>query len=97
MKTIEDFLGRDAVAAVTRPRPEQATGLPNACYTDPAFLALENELLFARTWVAAGFAHQIPQPGDAVPVTAGGVPIILLRDHDGTVRAFQNVCRHGGT
>ena len=96
-RSIEGFLGRDAVEAITRPAPEQATGLPNVSYTSPEFLALENELLFARTWVAAGFAHQIPEPGDAVPVTAGGVPIILLRDHDGAVRAFQNVCRHRGT
>ena len=49
MKTIGDFIGPDAVAAITQERPEQATGLPNACYTEPNFLALENELLFART------------------------------------------------
>jgi len=74
----------------------EGTGLPNPCYTSEAWLALERERLFARTWMLAGFCHDIPAPGDACPVEVAGMPLLLLRDEAGQVRAFHNVCRHRG-
>lgn len=73
-----------------------ARGLPRAAYTSEEFLTLEYQRLFARTWVFAGFAHTIAAPGDVVPVTAAGQPIILLRNGEGEIKAFHNVCRHRG-
>jgi enamine deaminase RidA (YjgF/YER057c/UK114 family) len=32
-------------------------------------------------------------PGDAIPVTVAGLPLILLRDENGCIRGFHNVCR----
>ncbi|MBN33855.1 MAG: hypothetical protein CMM46_03595 [Rhodospirillaceae bacterium] len=75
---------------------EQATGLPNACYTSPEWLKAENERLFARTWMLAGFCHEIPNKGDVCPVEMGGMPLVILRDNDGEVGVFHNVCRHRG-
>jgi choline monooxygenase len=93
--SLADLLGAEALARVDEPI-ETATGLPNAAYTSEAFLELENERLFARTWVLAGFAHDLPDPGDAVPVSVAGKPVLLVRQKDGAVRAFHNVCRHRG-
>lgn len=43
------------------------------------------------------FCHDIPRPGDACPVdVGGGVPLALVRDDNGDVRVFHNVCRHRG-
>ena len=52
--------------------------------------------MFARTWTLAGFLHNISGRGDLQPVTVAGVPLMLLRDHDGNVRCFHNDCRHRG-
>ena len=41
-----------------------------------------------------GLAHELARPGDVVPVTVAGKPVLLVRDADGEVRAFHNVCRH---
>ena len=41
-----------------------------------------------------GRAHEIPEPGDAIPVP--GHPIFLIRDTHGEIRAFYNACRHRG-
>ena len=72
-----------------------ARGLPAAApYTSEAFFALENERIFARSWVFAAFAHELERPGDTAPVTVAGRPVLLLRDMAGEVRAFHNVCRH---
>ena len=74
----------------------EAAGLPNRCFTSQAFLDRENERLFARTWVLAGFDHELPEPGDVVPCVAAGQPIVLCRARDGSLRAFHNACRHRG-
>ena len=95
-RTLERLLGPEALARIEGPI-EEASALPNAAYTDEAFLALENERLFARTWMVAGFAHRIPDPGDALPVTVAGLPLVLVRNRDGAIRAFHNVCRHRGS
>ena len=89
------MLGADALEALDRPI-ETAAALPNTCYTSPRWQELEYERLFARSWFVAGFAHEIPDPGDALPVEAAGMPLLLLRDRDGAVRVFHNVCRHRG-
>ena len=90
------LVGADALARLDAPLDE-AAGLPNAAFTSDAFFALEQTRLFARTWVLAGFDHDIPDAGDIVPVEVAGAPIILLRSADGAVRGFHNVCRHRGT
>ena len=93
---IETLIGKAAVGQILAERPEQASGLPNMAFTSPDFLEAERRLLFSRTWVFAGFASDLPEPGDAVPVNPFGVPMILARDRDGGIRCFQNVCRHRG-
>ena len=90
------LIGAEALARLDAPLGE-AAGMPNAAFTSEAFFALEQARLFARTWLLAGFAHEIPDPGDIVPVTVAGTPVILVRGADGGVRGFHNVCRHRGT
>lgn len=93
MTTVETMLGHEAIEALYRPTAE-ARGLPGRAYADDAFLALEHERLFPRTWTAVGVASDIPGPGDALPVTVAGLPIVLVRDQAGAVRAFHNICCH---
>ena len=91
------FWTRSPASGSGRDETRAASGLPNVAYTSEEFLELETKLLFARSWMCAGFGHDIPDPGDAIPVTAAGVPVILMRGGDGRVRAFHNVCPHRGT
>jgi len=86
---------RDIVAALDRPT-ELAENLPGAAYTDPNFLQLEMERVFGRNWTYVGAGGEIPDAGDAIPLTLGEMPILLIRQRDGKVRAFHNVCRHRG-
>ncbi len=92
---IRRILGEDSLARVYAPI-EQASGLPNAAYWSPDWYQLEQERLFRRCWVFAGAEAEVAQPGDVKPLEAGGVPVLLARGRDGTIRAFQNVCRHRG-
>ena len=75
---------------------EQANGLPNAHYIDPAVHEEERNALLRAGWAGLAVASDVPDPGDALPLTFLGSPLLLLRDKDGDVRVFQNICRHRG-
>ena len=93
--SLQSILGAETLAAFEFSGP-LASGLPPPAYTSEAFFALENERIFSDSWVLAGLAHELAWPGDAVPVTVAGRPVLLVRDKARRVRAFHNVCRHRG-
>ena len=94
-RALAQQFGAEALDRIAAPLKE-ASALPNVAYTSQRFFDLENELLFPRGWMLAGFGHQIPNVGDVVPIELAGLPVILLRGEDGQVRGFHNVCRHRG-
>ncbi|MDK3074285.1 aromatic ring-hydroxylating dioxygenase subunit alpha [Sedimentitalea sp. JM2-8] len=83
------------LSAVRQPI-ECAHGLPNAHYTDAAVFEEEKQALLARQWAGLAVASDVPEPGDAVPISFLGMPLLLIRDKQGVVRVFQNTCRHRG-
>ena len=74
----------------------RATTLPYFWYTDPQLLAREQERIFRRRWQYVGHLGQVPEPGCLAVARAGDVPVLLVRNSHGDVRAFLNVCRHRG-
>ena len=42
-------------------------------------------------------SRSLPEPGSYLTATAGTQPVLVLRDEDGELRAFRNVCRHRGS
>ena len=89
---LSSFVSESDLSALYRPTGE-AWGLPGCIYGSE-FFAFEQRHLFPRTWCAAGFASDIPDPGDVCPVVLAGWPLLLVRDENREVRAFHNVCRH---
>lgn len=77
-------------------RDTVALDLPEGAYGSESFFVREREAVFRGNWTLAGFGHQIPEPGDASPVTVAGLPLLLVRDLPGDVRVFHNVCLHRG-
>ena len=84
-----------ALEALSKPLGE-ARGLPNNAFITPEFLALENRTVFANNWVFAGRKSEVPAPGDIKMTEVGGDPLFMVRDNDGVVRVFFNVCPHRG-
>src|SRR5581483_10906455 len=70
--------------------------VPAARYCDPEFAALENEGVFARSWLMVAHLDELPNPGDFRLVEQIPQPVVLLRGDDGAVRAFYNTCQHRG-
>jgi phenylpropionate dioxygenase-like ring-hydroxylating dioxygenase large terminal subunit len=66
-------------------------------YTDPEIFQLEMERLWSRTWVYAGHASQVPNPGDYLTVDIAANPLLLVRHTDGSLRVLRNRCAHKGS
>jgi choline monooxygenase len=66
-------------------------------YLDPEVLRVEDERIFSRTWQFAGHVSQLPNAGTYLTVNAGTQPVLVVRDDEGELRAFRNVCRHRGS
>ena len=82
-------------AAVRRPLLEAET-LPTACYTSEEFFRREIDTIFMKVWNFIGRADTIPKPGDYYTVNFAGVPLLIVRQENGSVQAFVNSCRHRG-
>lgn len=74
---------------------DRTSRIPVERYVSPAVHAAEVEALFRPLPLVAAHASELG-PGQVLAHAACGVPLLLARDPDGTVRAFLNVCRHRG-
>ena len=74
-----------------------ATTLPARYYVDTEVFNSELERFYCQMWVCSGRANQIPAPGDYFVRELAGESIIIVRDNNGAIQAFFNVCRHRGT
>lgn len=79
--------------------PEQwdRQGLPGWCYHSEELLLLEKTLVFRSHWQIACHVSDIPEPGNYLALDVMGERALILRDQDGVVNAFHNICRHRGS
>lgn len=65
-------------------------------YISPEFYELERERVFGRAWLAMGRAEQVPEPGSYIvrELEVCNASVLIVRQKDGEVRAFHNVCSH---
>ena len=80
-------------ATETGGAPELLT-LPPWVYRDPEFYQLETEHIFRQHWLLVGHISQAPNTGDYMTLDVAGERALVIRDADGKLRAFHNVCRH---
>ena len=73
-----------------------AMALPGRYYTDESIHRRELDAVFGRTWQYAGHVGEVAEPGDYFVFSVLNEPLFCVRDGEGVVRAFYNVCRHRG-
>ena len=84
------------VPSTLRSELERGLTLPASWYSSAEILALEHERIFGRSWQYAGVLEQVSEPGAFFTCRAGETPIVVVRNREGELRAFVNVCRHRG-
>ena len=68
--------------------------LRSEAYVDPKWLDAELQGVFARTWQWICHVEKLTKPGSYVAATVAGMPVAVVRDRSGELRAFYNVCKH---
>jgi hypothetical protein len=71
--------------------------VPKERYYSREFFELEKEHLWPHAWQMAARLEEIPRPGDFVEYEIVGNSILVIRQHDGSVKALHNACRHRAT
>lgn len=79
------------------PQGWDRSGLPGWAYFNEELLELEIEELFRKRWQLACHVNDIPNPGDYTTFDVATERAIILRDQNGVLRAFHNLCRHRGS
>jgi glycine betaine catabolism A len=64
----------------------------------PEFHELEREAVFKQAWLNVGRVEQVPRNGSyfTKELAVARTSVVVVRDQQGEVRAFHNICRHRG-
>ena len=73
---------------------ERARTIPSLWYFDADIAQAERCGVFGDTWQCVGRTAQVAEPGSFLTADVAGEPVLVVRDEQGTLRAFHNVCRH---
>src|ERR1700694_4727960 len=87
------FALRDAHTTTFAPEPYRQRA---DVYTDPERLTAEVDALFRGRPLVVGLSADLPATGDCLAAEVAGVPLLLVRGEDASVRGFLNICRHRG-
>lgn len=86
----------DLHRAGTTTMAEEEHRVPVAVFSDPERFERERRRVFRTVPLVAGLSCELDGPGSFTTFSPAGVPIVLVRDDDGSLGAFLNVCRHRG-
>jgi len=73
---------------------EQAHTIPACWYRDADLYEAERSTVFSGSWLAVGRREEVASAGSYLTIDVAGEPILVVRDEQGVLRAFSNVCRH---
>jgi anthranilate 1,2-dioxygenase large subunit/terephthalate 1,2-dioxygenase oxygenase component alpha subunit len=73
------------------------TRVPYDLYTDTATAQLEQENIYrGATWNYLCLEAELPQAGSYRTTHVGETPVVVVKDADGEIYAFENRCAHRG-
>ena len=74
--------------------PAKSYSLRAEAYTELHWSEFERGAIFRRSWQWVCHAEKLREKGSFVTIQVAGQPICVVRDRDGALRAFYNVCKH---
>lgn len=73
-----------------------ASVLPVEAYICEDYARAEGDRLWRKVWLQAGRVEDIPEPGNYITYDIIDDSVLILRNADGEIRAYHNVCPHRG-
>ncbi len=74
--------------------PSRSLSLRAEAYTDPAWFAVDQQEILRKSWQWVCHGEKVRAPGTYTTAEITGYPIAIVRDEQGVLRAFYNVCQH---
>ena len=65
-------------------------------YTSKEFADKEWDGIWTRVWLLLGRESEMPNPGDWKQEEVGRESILMVRQDDGSIKAYYNICQHRG-
>ncbi len=75
---------------------EHSYTMPARIYCDPEFLEQEERHVFWKSWIYAGHISSLKESGDYITLELAGQRIFIIRQSDGDLGGYFNVCQHRG-
>ena len=85
VKRVSDGYGSD---------PANSQSLNAEAYIDQKWFDAEIKSVFSKTWQWVCHIEKLREPGNYIAVEIAGTPIVVVRNREGELRAFYNVCKH---
>ncbi|MGI3185406.1 aromatic ring-hydroxylating oxygenase subunit alpha [Nioella aestuarii] len=76
------------------PNPSRSLSLAAEAYVEPGWYEIDQQGILAKSWQWVCHVEKLREPGSYVTVAIAGHPIAVVRDSEGVLRAFYNVCKH---
>ena len=84
----------DMVATGYDPDPRRSHSLTSSAYTEADWYRRDITSIISKTWQWVCHVEKLRDPGAYMAVQIAGHPVAIVRDSDGVLRAFYNVCKH---
>lgn len=94
MTQFPDQSAFEAIKAGFDPDPNRALSLRKEAYVDAEWFAVDRAGILAKSWQWVCHVEKLRTPGSYVATRIAGHPIAVVRDREGILRAFYNVCKH---
>ena len=84
----------EAIKGGFDPDPNRALSLRKEAYVGADWYEVDRTGILAKSWQWVCHVEKLRAPGAYVATTIAGHPIAVVRDREGVLRAFYNVCKH---
>lgn len=90
-------LGAKGTLEAKQPDVDNGLDVPDPSrYHSREFMTLEWQRMWPRVWLLAGVTSDVREEGDYFVFDLGHEEVAIVRQSDGSIRAFFNVCPHRG-
>jgi phenylpropionate dioxygenase-like ring-hydroxylating dioxygenase large terminal subunit len=92
----QDTMQFDAERFVRRDADGHLYVVDHQIYVNQDLYKAELEKVFKQQWAFVGMEFELPEPGSYKTTQIADVPVVVVRDEDGRLHVYENVCLHRG-
>ena len=89
-----NYFGPKTTPPVAKTDNTAVRALPASWYTSREMYELERRAIFSRRWQLITHKLRLAEAGQWLQYEVAGFAFVLIRDREGKINGFHNICRH---